>query len=111
MIIGSTTEETRGMRVAVDPLVYVNFPKESAFILNLSDRGMAIQAMEVLEPGRSYRFSFPLPETDAEIHGSARISWADQSGRAGMEFVEVSAYDRSTLTQWVMRNRHKASRH
>ena len=103
-------KRTSGIRVGVAPLVYVNFPKESVFLLNLSSRGLAVQAMDVLEPGGPYNFSFPLPETDAEINGVAKISWSDKSGRAGMEFLQLSAYDRLKLSEWLMRNRHLASR-
>lgn len=98
--------QARGVRVPVDPLVYVNFPEESAFLLNLSERGMALQCMDVLEPGRPYPFSFPLPETDAELRGEARIVWSDHSGRAGMEFVRLSEYDRLALTMWLSRQCH-----
>ena len=110
MIISSGVDRTRGLRVEIDPLVYVNFPNESAFVLNLSDRGMAIQTMDVLSPGQLYPFSFPLPETEGPIQGQARISWSDQSGRAGMEFIRLSDFDRQRLTQWVVQNGHRASR-
>lgn len=96
----------RGVRVPVDPLVYVNFPDESAFLLNLSERGMALQCMDVLEPGRPYSFSFPLPEIGAELRGLARIVWSDRSGRAGMEFVRLSEFDRLALTTWISRQTH-----
>lgn len=93
---------TRGLRVDVNPLVFVNFSPESAFILNLSECGMAIQAMEVLEPGRSMDFSFALPETNSEVQGMAKVVWSDRSGRAGLKFEHLSEFDRLNLTRWVL---------
>jgi hypothetical protein len=105
MNIVSSNTQTRGERFAVAPLVYVNFPNESAFILNLSDKGMAIQTMDILEPGRRYQFSFPLPDSDSEVQGDARIAWSDRSGRAGLEFVDLPPVDRLKLSQWTARMR------
>ena len=91
----------RSARVEVQEIVYVNWPCEPAFILNLSDLGMGIQAMEVLEPGRSLSLAFPLPNSDGEIQGLARIVWADPSGRAGLEFLSVTEFDRLRLQRWM----------
>lgn len=105
MNIMSGSAGSRGVRVEVTPLVYVNFPADSVFLLNLSERGMAVQAMEVLQPGRTCDFSFPLPEADeCEVAGNAKVVWADRSGRAGLEFTSISAFDRFKLQQWIVRN-------
>jgi PilZ domain len=96
---------TRGLRIEPPQLVHVSVPGEPAFILNLSERGMAIQAMEILEPGRTLHFAFPLPESGSRVEGVAKIVWADRSGRAGLEFTEIPEFDRFLLRQWVVRNR------
>ena len=100
------SSQTRGLRVPVDPLVYVNFPDESAFLLDLSENGMAVQCMDVLAPGHPYRFSFPLPDSIAELRGLARIVWSDTSGRAGMQFISLSDFDRLALKMWISRQCH-----
>ncbi len=108
IVLGNS--KTRGTRVEVNPLVYVNFPEDNAFLLNLSERGMAIQAMEILSSGRSCQFSFQLPEGEQfEIGGQAKIVWTDRSGRAGLEFTQLSPFDRVKLQQWIMRNMDKGS--
>ena len=94
----------RGLRVEVEPIVYVDWPKQPAFLLNLSERGMAVQVMDVLDAGSSVPFAFPLPETSTEVRGVARIVWTDRSGRAGLEFVDIPEYDRFRLRQWVVRH-------
>jgi len=103
----SNSAVMRRQRVEITPLVYVDFPEESVFLLNLSERGMAIQAMDVLEPGRSCNFSFQLPENEqCEVSGNASIVWSDRSGRAGLEFREMSAAARFTLQRWILRSRN-----
>jgi hypothetical protein len=90
----------------VKPLVYVDWPSEPAFLLNLSERGMAVQVTDVLRPGQSLPFAFPLPDTGAQVTGMARIVWTDRSGRAGLEFVDLPEYDRFRLRQWVGRQQN-----
>jgi hypothetical protein len=94
----------RGARVDVKGLVYVSMLGESAFMLNLSERGMAVQAMEVLQPGCSLPVVFAIPETECEVQGLARIVWSDRSGRAGLEFTTVCELDQFRLRQWVSKN-------
>jgi hypothetical protein len=95
---------SRGLRVEVKPVVYVSWTEEQAFLLNVSESGMAVQAMEILHPGRSLSFAFSLPDTSNEVRGMARIVWVDRSGRAGLQFLDVPEYDRFRLRQWIVQN-------
>jgi hypothetical protein len=95
------TTNARGARIEIDPLVYIDCPEKSAFLLNLGEGGIAIQAMDVLQPGRSLHFSFPLPESESAIGGQARIVWSDQSGRAGLQFVNMTPLDELKLASWI----------
>jgi hypothetical protein len=91
-------------RHEVNGLVYVDLPYQSTFILNLSAMGMGIQAMEILQTGSSLPFAFPLPETDTELKGMARVVWTDPSGRAGLEFTDLPEAERFRLKQWLVKN-------
>jgi hypothetical protein len=71
------------------------------FILNLSEDGMAIQAMEVLQQGWRIEFQFPLPKAKFEISGSADVIWCDSTGRAGLKFAGLCEFDRFHLHRWV----------
>jgi hypothetical protein len=102
----SVLAASRGIRVEVKPVVYVNWAEEQAFLLNVSESGMAVQAMEVLTPGHSLPFAFSLPESGNEVRGVARIVWADCSGRAGLQFLDVPEYDRYRLRQWIIQNQN-----
>lgn len=96
-----------GFRISFDELIFVVIPEGNpAFVVNLGEGGMAIQAMEVLEPGQSLDFLLPLPEGELEVKGKAVIVWSDHGGRAGLKFAEISEADLFQLRQWV---REKAS--
>lgn len=89
-------------RFEIPQIVPLEWHGEPAFILNLSACGMALQAMEILPTDSSVRFRFVLPESKDEISGRGRIAWSDRSGRAGLEFTELSQAQRDRLTRWVM---------
>ncbi len=106
LVLHGNTAARGGARIEVTQLVHVNFEREAAFVLNLSEGGMAIQAMDVLKPGHSLDFSFPLPDTSTAIHGHARIVWSDRSGRAGLIFTDMGPFDRLQLRNWVFAQQH-----
>lgn len=95
------TSASRRARINVDGLVFVSCPAESAFLLNLSEGGMSIQTMDIMEPGRSFDFSIELPQRKGVLAGQARVVWSDRSGRAGLQFVALSPWDRLQLVTWM----------
>ena|ERR1035437_11076294 len=100
--IGQTTNRRRGLRTPVKPLVYLTKTTDTpGFLLNLSEKGMAIQAMEILQQGWRIEFQFSLPKTKVEISGSADIMWCDCTGRAGLKFAKLCEYDRFHLHRWI----------
>jgi hypothetical protein len=97
-----TTNRRRASRIDVEPLIYLTKGTNApGFILNLSEDGIAIQAMEVLRQGERIQFQFLLPKAQAEISGIADIVWCDSTGRAGLKFSSLGAFDRSQLHRWV----------
>jgi hypothetical protein len=100
--IRNTTNRRRDLRIHVKPLVYLTKPTYTpGFILNLSEGGMAVQAMEVLQQGRRMEFRFPLPKTQVEISGLADVMWSDSTGRAGLKFNSLCKVDRFRLHRWI----------
>jgi hypothetical protein len=91
----------RSPRVEVEQLVNVTMFGGPAFILNLGVGGMAIQAMEVLQPGCLFSLAFSLPDSDSEVQSLGKVVWSDASGRAGLKFVASSHLDRSRLLRWI----------
>ena len=72
-----------------------------AFILNLGTGGMAIQAMEVLQPGCLFSLAFSLPNSNSEVQSLGKVVWSDASGRAGLKFIAGSRLDRVQLQRWI----------
>jgi c-di-GMP-binding flagellar brake protein YcgR len=100
--IVQTTNRRRDLRTPVKPLVYLTKTTDNpGFLLNLSEKGMAIQAMDILQQGWRIEFQFSLPKTKVEISGSADVVWCDPTGRAGLKFASLSEFDRSHLHRWI----------
>ncbi len=90
-------------RIEVSELVLLDVPGRPLFILDLCESGMAIQAMEILQPGKSFHFALTLPENGTELKGIAEIVWSDRSGRAGVRFADLLDSNRLRLRQWLVR--------
>jgi hypothetical protein len=96
------TNRRRNSRIPVKPLVYLTKTTDTTgFLLNLSESGMAIQGMEILQQGWRIEFQFPLPKTKIEITGAADVMWCDSTGRAGLKFSSLCEFDRFHLNRWI----------
>lgn len=102
-------KERRGcsFRIELSRLVYLPLLGDLAFLLNVSEGGMAIQAMQILQSGQSVQFVLPLPDSQAELTGVAEIVWADRSGRAGLKFANISPLDRFRLIEWMIQTQER----
>jgi len=97
-----STNRRRSSRIPVKPLVYLTKTTDTpGFLLNLSESGMAIQGMEILQQGWRIEFQFPLPKTKIEISGAADVMWCDSTGRAGLKFAILGEFDRFQLHRWI----------
>lgn len=94
----------RFLRIAVHRLAHVRLGTvaEPAFLLDVSEGGLAVQALEPLNTGDRFDVAFVLPGTADEITGSGQVIWADASGRAGIEFLEIRDEARARLKQWIV---------
>ena len=98
----------RFMRLGVENLSTVTIgDKYEAIILNVSQRGIAVQAPEPLQYGQMIYVSFLLPETFNLIEGMAQVMWVDAEGRAGIELRTTSDEAQEYLNDWVF-NRARA---
>jgi len=93
----------RFLRVAVQHLSHVEIGgmKDPAFILDLSEGGMAVQSLAPMQHGQTVGLSFQLPSTTHTIKATAKVVWHDTTGRIGMEFQEISDQYRGWLKRWV----------
>ncbi len=99
---GCITNRRWGSRIDVEPLVYLTKTTDTpGFLLNLSENGMAVQGMEILQQGWRIEFQFLLPKTKIEISGAADVIWCDCTGRAGLKFASLCEFDRFQLRRWI----------
>ena len=73
-------------------------------ILDLSESGMSILTSSPLTPDRNLSLVLDLPETRTYINTSGLVAWADQSGRAGIRFSQMSDTNQCQLKQWLLFN-------
>jgi ActR/RegA family two-component response regulator len=103
-------DRRRAARHKTEALVYLRFGDlcpMPAIVLDLNERGLAIQAAEPLPPSR-IPLRFILPGTEFLIEGRGDVIWADDGGRAGILFTEMPASSKRQLKQWVAkRDRRK----
>ena len=100
----------RFLRVAVHRLAHVDIDGlfDPAFILDLSEGGMAMQSLSPMKPGQVLNISFLLPGTGVPINGKGVVVWCDPSGRTGVEFDGISDEQRAALKDWVIERLHKS---
>jgi CheY-like chemotaxis protein len=92
----------RFMRLPVDTLAVVSVDdRQEGIILNVSQKGLAIQTTETLTCGQIVYVSFLLPDTFDLIESMAQVMWVDVSGRAGIEFRTIGDRDQESLSRWV----------
>ena len=98
----------RFMRLSVENLSTVTIgDKYEAILLNVSQRGLQVQAPEPLQHGQMIYVSFLLPDTFNLIEGMAQVMWVDAEGRAGIELRTTSDEAQEYLNDWVY-NRARA---
>ena len=77
---------------------------------NLSEGGMAIFFRGPLPKGCVSTASFKLPGAATALEPKVHIAWMDESGRAGLRFVDVSKEARAQLDGWLGEQSEKIDR-
>jgi len=100
----------RFLRVAVHRLAHVDIEgmMDPAFVLDLSEGGMALQSLSPLKTGQVLDISFLLPGTGVSVSGKGVVAWSDPTGKAGIEFDAISDEQRAALKKWVVERLHKS---
>lgn len=90
-------------RQKADALVYLRFGDVCplpALVLEVSEEGLSVLASEPL-PAAELPLRFILPGTSHMIEGSGEVTWADDCGRAGIFFSELTPAARKHLKAWL----------
>lgn len=90
-------------RVKVHSLAYIELGQENAgLIVNISETGMAIQAVQTLSSTYLPRMHFRLPHTDALIQASGKVVWQIKPKKElGIEFDAISEQTRDVIRKWI----------
>ncbi len=69
--------------------------------MNISEGGAAIFTPVAFTPGASVKAKFALPDEPTEFDIDSEVSWCDNQGRAGLQFLSVSAEQKLILQLWL----------
>jgi CheY-like chemotaxis protein len=103
-------DKRRSPRHPVQALVHLKFNVGvvPALMLDVSEQGLALQALEPLPRAQEVPLRFVLPETLHSVEATGQIIWSDQDGRAGMFFSRLTPTSRKYLKDWL--NQHGAKK-
>jgi len=71
-------------------------------IRDLSESGMAIQAVAPLRVDQVVHLRFDLLRPRVRIETAAKVTWAEPSGQAGLAFLDFPAGHRRLLKDWLL---------
>ncbi len=94
------------LRCVLDTLAYARIDgvDDRPMLLDISEGGLAIQALEPLAPRRAFAVHFNLPGEKEEFEAVAATAWTDPSGRCGLRFLGMPPVQRARLKEWLDRN-------
>lgn len=75
--------------------------KMKVTVTNLREGGMAIFFRGPLPKGRVSTVSFNLPGAASALEPKVQVAWMDESGHAGLRFIDVSKESRAQLDAWL----------
>jgi TonB family protein len=91
-------------------LVTVSLDRTDAgLVIDLSESGMAVQALARVRQGASTAIQFDLPDSKARIEATGVFAWVEEgSGRAGIQFLKLTDAVQFQLKEWLTRARSSA---
>jgi len=102
-------DRRRSRREKLDSMVYLRFGDVCplpALVTGVSEDGLSVQTAEPL-PAIEVPIRFILPGTAHMMEGTGEVAWADEAGRAGILFSELSNSSRRELKNWIRRRSHR----
>jgi len=105
-------DRRRSTRQKMDVLVYLRFGDVCplpALVLHISEDGLSVQASEPL-PTAELPLRFILPGTNYRIEGTGEVTWADDMGRGGIFFRDLTPSARRQWKSWLAKRDKKRVR-
>ena len=99
-------------RQRVQNLAYVRLDQGNGGIIrDLSESGVAIQAVAPLRSLQEVQIRFELLNPKIRIDTKGRVAWADRSGQAGLEFLDLPDRSRHLLKEWIFTQLMQTAQH
>ncbi len=98
-------ERRRYFRCPLETATFVSVnsqPEFQASSVNLSEAGMAIVSPVELKVGQRLQIRLLMPGKASFINLAAEVCWSDASGRAGLQFAEISSTVAESLSSWLL---------
>ena len=73
-------------------------------VVDISECGASIQTSSPWDMDRKITLCLDLSETKTYVHTTGHVVWANESGRIGVSFPEMSASARRQLQEWLFLN-------
>jgi hypothetical protein len=95
-------QRRRDYRLKLQTLAYVNLDHANGGVIrDLHATGMGVQAVSPLRPEQAVHVRFDLLGPRVRIEVPGRVTWADSSGRAGIEFLNLPRRSARLLKDWL----------
>lgn len=99
----SCPRRRRCPRQTLRSLAYVKLDQANGGIIrDLTESGMAIQAVGRLQAGQELDLKFDLISPKVRVDARGRVAWADAGGQAGIQFLGVSPRVQRALRDWLL---------
>jgi PilZ domain len=93
----------RHPRCPLRSLSYVRLDQGNGGIIrDLTESGIAIQAVGRLHPEQHIRVAFDLLSPRVRVETMGRVAWSDVNGQGGIEFSELPLRTRRALRDWLL---------
>jgi DNA-binding NarL/FixJ family response regulator len=85
-------------------LDYAGGDREKATLVDLTEKGMAVNFGKRLSPTCKLYFQFALPGQGVNVRLSGQVVWQEWTGRAGIQFVDVPQSSLRAMREWLRLN-------
>jgi TonB family protein len=105
-----TSDRRRHARQRIKSLSYLDLgPGNGGIVLNISEGGLAVQAVGIFIDNPILRIDFQLPQSDEQLAASGQVAWTCESTReAGIQFVDLPENVRTHIREWVSKQAPQA---
>jgi periplasmic protein TonB len=105
-----TSDRRRHARQRIKSLSYLDLgPGNGGIVLNISEGGLAVQAVGIFIDNPMLRIDFQLPQSDQQLGANGLVAWTCESTReAGIQFVDLPEESRTLIKEWVSKQAPQA---